>query len=41
MPTLPTISTDDRDFGGGVMVSIGQPAEPDELHRHLPALRGK
>ena len=41
MPTIPAIPTSDRDFGGGVMVSIGEPAEPDELHRHLPALRGE
>ena len=41
LPTMPTRPASDRDFGGGVMVSIGEPAEPDELHRHLPALRGE
>jgi hypothetical protein len=41
MPTIPTMPTDDPDFGGGALASIGQPAEADELHRHLPALRGE
>ncbi len=38
MPTGRTVSPDLR---GGALVSIGEPAEPDELYRDLPALRGK
>lgn len=36
MPTMPT-----DDLRTGTLVSIGKPAEADELDRHLPALRGE